>query len=52
MQFQCNLSAVIHPLNAFDLKSGLTNTFVRNPGVGNEALRSGLVGHVAGVPYI
>ena len=34
-----NLSAVIHPQVAFDLKSGLTNTFANpNPGVGNEAL--------------
>ena len=45
-----NLSAVIHPQVAFDLKSGLTNTFANpNPGVGNEALRSGLVGQIAGV---
>ena len=37
------LSAVIHPQVAFDLKSGLTNTFANpNPGVGNEALRSWL----------
>ena len=45
-----NLSAVIHPNVAFDLKSGLTNTFANpNAGVGNEALRSGLVGQIAGV---
>ena len=45
-----NLSAVIHPQVAFDLKSGLTNTFANpNPGVGNEALRTGLVGQIAGV---
>jgi N4-gp56 family major capsid protein len=45
-----NLNAVIHPQVAFDLKSGLTNTFANpNPGVGNEALRSGLVGQIAGV---
>ena len=44
------LNAVIHPQVAFDLKSGLTNTFANpNPGVGNEALRSGLVGQIAGV---
>ena len=46
-----NLNAVIHPQIAFDLKSGLTNTFA-NPnanGVGNEALRSGFVGQIAGV---
>ena len=45
-----NLSAVIKPKVAFDLKSGLTNTFANpNPGVGNEALRTGLVGQIAGV---
>ena len=45
-----NLSAVIHPQVAFDLKSGLTNTFANpNPGVGNEILRSSLVGQIAGV---
>ena len=45
-----NLSAVIHPQVAFDLKSGLTNTFANpNPGVCNEALRTGLVGQIAGV---
>ena len=44
------LNAVIHPQVAFDLKSGLTNTFANpNPGVGNEALRTGLVGQIAGV---
>ena len=45
-----NLSAVIHPNVAFDLKSGLTNTFANpNAGVGNEILRSALVGQIAGV---
>ena len=45
-----NLSAVIHPQVAFDLKSGLTNTFANpNAGVGNEILRSSLVGQIAGV---
>ena len=45
-----NLSAVFHPQVAFDLKSGLTNTFANpNPGVGNEILRSSLVGQIAGV---
>ena len=45
-----NLNAVIQPQVAFDLNSGLTNTFANpNPGVGNEALRSGLVGQIAGV---
>ena len=46
-----NLAAVIHPNVAFDLKSGLTNTFANpNAGVGNEILRSALVGSIAGVP--
>ena len=45
-----NLNAVIHPQVAFDLKSGLTNTFANpNPGVGKEILRSSLVGQIAGV---
>ena len=45
-----NLNAVIHPQVAFDLKSGLTNTFANpNAGVGNEILRSSLVGRIAGV---
>ena len=45
-----NLSAVIHPQVAVDLKSGLTNTFANpNAGVGNEILRSSLVGQIAGV---
>jgi hypothetical protein len=44
------LNAVIHPQVAFDLKSGLTNTFANpNAGVGNEILRSSLVGQIAGV---
>ena len=46
-----NLAAVIHPNVAFDLKSGLTNTFANpNAGVGNEILRSALVGSIGGVP--
>ena len=46
-----NLAAVLHPNVAFDLKSGLTNTFANpNAGVGNEILRSALVGSIAGVP--
>ena len=46
-----NLAAVIHPNVAFELKSGLTNTFANpNAGVGNEILRSALVGSIAGVP--
>ena len=44
------LNAVIHPQVAFDLKSGLTNTFANpNAGVGNKILRSSLVGQIAGV---
>ena len=45
-----DVSGVFHPLNAFDLKSNLTNTFVgRDTELSNEALRSGFVGNVAGV---
>ncbi len=46
-----DLSCVVHPQVAFDLKSGLTNTFA-NPNGGdlqNEAMRSGFVGQIAGV---
>ena len=44
------ISGVFHPLNAYDLKSGLTNTFVgRDTELSNEALRNGFVGKVAGV---
>ena len=46
-----DLAGVFHPLNAFDLKSGLTNTFVgRDTEKSNEALNTGFVGNVAGVP--
>lgn len=46
-----DLACVLHPMVAYDLKAGLTNTFANpNPGVGNEALRSGYVGSIAGVP--
>ena len=46
-----DLAGVFHPLNAFDLKSNLTNTFVgRDTELSNEALRTGFVGNVAGVP--
>jgi len=44
-------SAVIHPYQAFQLKSNLTNAFV-NPNGGdlqNEAMRSGFVANIAGV---
>ena len=45
-----DLACIVHPQVAFDLKSGLTNTFANpNPGVGNEALRTGFVGQIAGV---
>ena len=45
-----NLACILHPQVAFDLKSGLTNTFANpNPGVGNEALRTGFAGQIAGV---
>ena len=44
------ISGVFHPLNAYDLKSNLTNTFVgRDTDLSNEALRNGFVGNVAGV---
>jgi len=45
-----NLACILHPNIAFDLKSGLSNTFA-NPanGVGNEALRTGFAGQIAGV---
>ena len=46
-----DLAGVFHPLNAFDLKRNLTNTFVgRDTELSNEALRTGFVGNVAGVP--
>ena len=47
-----DLACVVHPMVAYDLKSGLTNTFA-NPNAGdlqNEAMRSGYVGSIAGVP--
>ena len=45
-----NLACILHPQVAFDLKSGLTNTFANpNPGAGNEALRTGFAGQIAGV---
>jgi len=45
-----NLACILHPNIAFDLKSGLSNTFANpNPGVGNEALRTGFAGQIAGV---
>jgi len=46
-----DMSAVVHPLNAYDLKAGLTNTFANANAndLANEALRSGYVGSLAGV---
>lgn len=46
------LYAVVHPEIAYDLKANLTNTFA-NPNAGmlqNEALMTGYVGMLAGVP--
>ena len=46
-----DLSCVLHPLIAYDLKAGLTNTFA-NPNSGevqNEAMRTGYVGQLGGV---
>ena len=44
------ISGVFHPLNAYDLKSNLTNTFAGlDTELSNEALRNGFVGKVAGV---
>ena len=45
-----DISGVFHPLNAYDLKSNLTNTFAGlDTDLSNEALRNGFVGKVAGV---
>jgi len=45
-----NLACILHPNIAFDLKSGLSNTFANpNAGVGNEALKTGFAGQIAGV---
>jgi len=45
-----NLACILHPNIAFDLKSGLSNTFANpNMGAGNEALRTGFAGQIAGV---
>ena len=46
-----DLALVLHPLVAYDLKSTITSTFAAPASdVGNEALRSGYVGMLAGVP--
>lgn len=45
------MAVVVNPLDAYNLKSTMTNTFADPSGiVGNEALRSGFVGRIAGVP--
>tara|TARA_R100001509_G_scaffold34592_1_gene18175 strand:- start:351 stop:1196 length:846 start_codon:yes stop_codon:yes gene_type:complete len=46
------VSAVIHPMVAYDLKANLTNTFANANGndLANEALRNGFVGRLGGVP--
>ena len=47
-----DLACVLHPAIAYDLKANLTNTFANaNPNlISNEALASGYVGMLAGVP--
>ena len=46
-----DMACVVHPLNAYDLKAGLTNTFANSNAndLSNEALRTGYVGSLAGV---
>ena len=46
------VSAVLHPMVAYDLKANLTNTFANANAndVSNEALRNGFVGRLGGVP--
>ena len=46
-----NLSAVVHPYQAYALKSALTNTYSPNTSndLVNEAMRTGYVGSIAGV---
>jgi HK97 family phage major capsid protein len=47
-----DVSAVLHPMIAYDLKANLTNTFANSNAndLANEALRNGFVGRIAGVP--
>ena len=46
-----DLACVLHPMIAYDLKSTITSTFAAPASaVGNEALQSGYVGTLAGVP--
>ena len=46
------VSAVLHPMVAYDLKANLTNTFANANAndLANEALRNGFVGRLGGVP--
>jgi hypothetical protein len=45
------LVCVVHPLVAHDVKSTITSTFADPNGmVGNEAMRNGFIGRLAGVP--
>ena len=46
-----DLSCVLHPLIAYDLKAGLTNTYANpaNGDVQNEAMKTGFVGQLGGV---
>lgn len=45
-----DIFCVVNPLIAYDMKSGLSNTFAGHAGdLSNEALRNGYVGTVAGV---
>ena len=46
------VSAVLHPMVAYDFKANLTNTFANANGndLANEALRNGFVGRLGGVP--
>ena len=47
-----DVSAVLHPMIAYDLKANLTNTFANSNAndLANEALRNGFVGRITGVP--
>ena len=48
-----DLACVVNPLVAYDMKKSLTNSFVgqdMSSDVANEAMRSGYVGTIAGVP--
>jgi len=46
-----DLSCVLHPLIAYDLKAGLTNTYANaaNGDIQNEAMKTGFVGQLGGV---